>query len=105
MDWRFVTRAGSRCGAWGIRHCEPLGAAVLAAVGVSNSPRRPWSVPIKLQTTPFCWSIISISVSPCVALCFPLVIYPFSPIESDLIFDGFHVLSTDRRQLSLQIHL
>ena len=32
MDWRFVTRARSGRGAWGIRHCEPLGAAVLAGV-------------------------------------------------------------------------
>jgi hypothetical protein len=50
MDWQVVTRAGSGRGAWVIRYCEPLGAAVLAVVGVSREDHG--RMPIKLQTTP-----------------------------------------------------
>jgi len=96
MDWRFVTRARSGRGAWGVRRCEPLGAAVLGRYRSLKTSREDHGrVPIKLQTDPLYWSIISTSVTSCVALYFSLAIYPFSPIKGDLIFDGFDVLPTD----------
>ena len=48
-------------------------------------------VPINLQATSLCWNTISISVSSCVVFCFSLVIYPFSPVEGGLIFDGLQI--------------
>jgi hypothetical protein len=68
---RLATRSMAETGrgAWETRHCEPLGAALLAGYpGFQTTKKDHGRVPIKLPTIPLCWSVLSLSLSSCVRL-------------------------------------
>jgi hypothetical protein len=84
-----------------------LGAALGAAVEGLNPPKRPLSCAYKApRRSPlsFCWSIFFLASSSCALLRFSFAIYPFPRVDKRPDFDGFHMLSTDRPQLSPRIH-
>jgi len=72
LEWLATrNKAKSGRGAWKTRHCEPLGAALLGRLsGLSNHREDHGPVSIKLPTNPFCWSVLSLSLSSCVTLGF-----------------------------------
>ena len=61
---------GSGRDAWETQQCEPLGPAILAAVGGLKPTRRPRLDAYKAPNDPPCWSVISLSLSSSVSLCF-----------------------------------
>src|ERR1700733_4683304 len=52
------------------------------------------------RRSPLCWSIFSLASSSRVLLRFSFAIYPFPRMDKRPDFDGFHMLLTDRLQLS-----
>jgi hypothetical protein len=81
---------------------SPLGAAVGGPKPASKTCRL---VPIMLQAVPPRWSIFLLSPSLRALIRFSFAIYSFPCVDRRPGFDGFHVLSTDRPQICLRIHL
>jgi hypothetical protein len=80
---------------------EPLRAAVEAL----NLPERPLSCAYKApRRPPFDWSIFFLASSSCALLRLSFAICSIPRVDKRPDFDGFHMLSTDRPQLSPRIH-
>src|SRR6202044_4096560 len=76
-----------------------------AAVEGLNPPKRPLSCAYKApRRSPLCWSIFFLASSSCDLLRFSFAIYSFPRVDKRPDFDRFHMLSTDRPQLSPRIH-
>jgi hypothetical protein len=99
--------AGSRRGTWDyLTNVSRLGAAWGASVeGLKPSEKDRCSCAYKApRRSPLCWSIFSLASSSRAFLRFSFAIYSFPRVDKRPDFDGFHMLSTDRPQLSPRIY-
>jgi hypothetical protein len=101
MDFPLVTRQGVDAAYEIPDNVSRLGAAVEG----SNPPKRPLSCAYKApRRSPHFWSIFFLASSSCALTHFSFAIYSFPRVDKRGDFDGFHMVSTDRPQLSPRIH-